>query len=140
MEGCERSFERIWNFPHCVGAIDGKHIVMQAPANSGSTFFNYKGSHSIVLMAVCDAHYRFILVDVDDIGRHSDGGVLSNSDFGQALDNGTLSFPSDCPLAGTSGPNLPYMLVGDKAFPLKRNMLRPYPGRNLEESLCIFNY
>ena len=94
-------------------------------------FCNYKGSHSIVLMAVCDAHYRFILVDVGDIGRHSDGGVLSNSDFGQALDNGTLSFHSDCPLAGTSGPNLPFVLVGDEVFPLKRNMLRPYPGRKL---------
>ena len=27
-KGVSDQFEHIWNFPHCVGAIDGKHIVM----------------------------------------------------------------------------------------------------------------
>ena len=83
-------------------------VTIQAPSNAGSMFFNYKGSHSIVLMA---AHYRFILVDIGDVGRHSDGGVLGNSEFGQALDDGTLGFPTDSPLPGKTGPNLPYLLL-----------------------------
>ena len=33
-------FEEMWNFLHCIGAIDGKHVVMPAPANSGSEWFN----------------------------------------------------------------------------------------------------
>ena len=132
-------FEHLWNFPHCVGSIDGKHIVMQAPARSGSTFYNYKGTHSIVLMAVCDAHYCFTLVDVGDAGRHSDGGVFSNSAFGQAMEDGNLSLPASANVVGIASP-IPYFFVGDAAFPLKTYMLRPYPGRYLPEKKRIFNY
>ena len=134
-----QGFEQIWNFPHCVGAIDGKHVVMQAPACSGSTFYNYKGTHSIVLMAVCDAHYCFTLVDIGDAGRHSDGGVFSNSAFGQAMEAGELSLPNMDNVSGIASP-IPYFFVGDAAFPLKTYMLRPYPGRYLPDNKRIFNY
>ena len=64
----ERKWKK-WNFGNCIGALDGKHFVMQAPARSGSQFFNYKKCHSIVLMAVVNANYEFILVDIGDAGR-----------------------------------------------------------------------
>lgn len=31
-----------WNFPNCIAAIDGKHIRVRSPSNSGSLFHNYK--------------------------------------------------------------------------------------------------
>ena len=138
--GVSRQFEQSWNFPNCVGAIDGKHIVIQAPNHAGSSFFNYKGAHSVVLLAVCDAHYRFIMIDVGDTSRHSDGGVFSNSQFGKALASNSLSLPPARPLPGINSQNVPYVIVGDAAFPLKPNMMRPYPGRELFESRSIFNY
>ena len=75
-------------------------------------------------------------MDVGDVGRHSDGGVLAHSKFGRALQSDSLSFPEPCPLPGTIQPTLPYVFVGDEAFPLRINMLRPYPGRNLP-GVCV---
>ena len=119
-------YENMWNFPNCIGAIDGKHVVIQAPKCAGSSHFNYKGAHSIALIAVCDAHYRFIMIDVGDAGRHSNDGVLSNSNFGRALQDNSLPRPPDRPLPGTSSPAVPYVFVVDEAFPLRQNMMRPF--------------
>lgn len=54
-----RRFQEKWNFPNCIAALDGKHVVIQAPANSGSYFYNYKGTFSVVLLT----DYRFLAVD-----------------------------------------------------------------------------
>ena len=68
-------------------------------------------------------------------GRYSDSGVLSNSCFGEMLRNGSSSFPSPKPLPGSVSPKLPYVVVGDEAFPLRGNMLHLYPGHNLPGQL-----
>ena len=51
-----------------------------------------------------------------------------------------VNLPDDCPLPGTSSPSLPYVIVGDEAFPLKNYLLRPFPGEFLPEPQAIYNY
>jgi len=117
-------------------------FILKAFANTGSTNFNYKGSHSIILLAMCDASYNFTVVDIGAPGRCSDGGVFSSSEMGKGFVHKTLSFPIEKEIDNKSGP-IPYYAVGDEAFPLLENLMRPYPGRGkkrlpLNES--IFNY
>ena len=50
------SYSKRWNVHHVLGALDGKHIRIRCPANGGSQFYNYKGYHSIVLLALVVAN------------------------------------------------------------------------------------
>jgi hypothetical protein len=83
-------FMGLWNFPHAVGALDGKRIVMQSPFNSGSEFYNYQSQFSIVLLAVVDAKYNFIYVDIGAQGRISDGGVFKASSLHEKIEEKRL--------------------------------------------------
>ena len=66
--------------------------------------------------------------------------MFSHSNFGKALEDGSLVLPEPSPLPQTTGPELPFVIVRDEAFPLKNYLLRPFPGRNLPGSLCSSIY
>ncbi|KAL4089516.1 hypothetical protein QTP88_024537 [Uroleucon formosanum] len=139
-ERISNEFWEIWNFPNCIGALDGKHVVIEAPPNSGSLYFNYKKTFSIVLLALVDAQYKFIAVDIGTYGKNSDGGILSHSNMGKALEKNKMNIPSDRELPGTNE-KLPYVIIGDEAFPLKNYLLRPYPSPQIyeDEQKKVFN-
>lgn len=117
------------NFPHAIGAMDGKHIVIQCPVHTGSDYFNYKRSFSIVLLAVVDSNHQFIFADIGSQGRISDGGVLRNSVLWQRISENTLNIPTPCPLLGSDEP-LPYVFLCDGAFALSTHIMKPYPGNH----------
>lgn len=112
---------------------------MAAPPNSGSVFFNYKHTHSVVLLAICDANYKFLYVDAGCEGRISDGGVFNKCSFATSLENETLHWPEPRPLPGRQG-NVPFVVVADDAFALKTHMMKPFPGKSLAPSNRVFNY
>jgi hypothetical protein len=123
---------------------DGKHIRIQCPPSAGSTYDNFKNFHSIVLQAVADADGKSIAVDVGDYGRISDGSILKESSFNnlksyKLLVAGGLNLPNHRTLSDESE-NLPFVSVGDEAYPLMRNMRRPSPRKSLTNEKRINNY
>lgn len=72
-----------------------------------------------------DANRKFSIIDIGSKGRFSDGGILADSVFGTKLANNELNLPADRPLEPNGAP-LPYVFIGDQAFALRRNFLRPY--------------
>ncbi|XP_071055786.1 uncharacterized protein [Onthophagus taurus] len=69
-------FYQLWNVGNCLEALDGKHIRIQKLPNTASSNFNYKGYHSVVLMACSDGDGCFTMIQVGFQGRNSDGGIF----------------------------------------------------------------
>ena len=141
----EFGFRTCWNFPNCIGAIDGKHVALRAPANSGSLYFNYKNHFSVVLMALVDHAYKFIFVDVGNYGSNSDLGIFKHSAFGLKFMSEDLAIPGRKMLPGFPQAGLlPHCIVGDEAFPLRPDLMKPFPrglrGNKLPEDQLVFNY
>jgi hypothetical protein len=129
-----------WNFPHVIGAIDGKHIACKAPANTGSDYFNYKGFFSVILLAVVSSDYKFLWIDVSGKGSSSDAHMYNESEFKEGLQNNDIvGFPQPDPLPGDTE-DIPYYLVGDDAFALRTFMMKPYGNRDMTRNQRIFNY
>lgn len=71
-----------------------KPICINQPPNSGSDFYNYKGYFSVVMMAVVNANYEFIYVDVGKDGCSSDGGSIRDTSFHREIMAKTLHLPA----------------------------------------------
>lgn len=134
-----RQYERMWQFNHCVGSMDGKHIAIVKPTGSGSLFYNYKGTFSVVLFAVVNANYEFLYVHSGTNGSVSDGGILKSTKFYRKLMEKELKLPQASLLPGTNT-LAPYIFIADSAFALNEHILKPYPQKSITHQMRIFNY
>lgn len=100
-------------------------------------FFNYKKFYSIVLQAVADANGRFLTVEVGGYGKQSDGGTFSSSTLFELMNLGNF-LPEDANLPGTEI-KMPYVFLGDEAYPLLPELLRLYARRDINPENEYFN-
>ena len=102
MEKAEQ-FDSRWNFPHCCGALDGKHVNIIPPANSGSYYLSRElALSSWHLLTQIINSYLWIL-DVMPCCV-SDGGIFHESTLSAALESNALDFPPPEPLPGCTLP------------------------------------
>lgn len=92
-------------------------------------------------MAVSDARYKFLYIDVGAYGSEGDSSVFRRCEFGKALHEGRLEIPADLPVGGRE---MPHVFLGDDAFPLTTSIMKPYKPKQRGALLCheeaIFNY
>ncbi|KAJ8893277.1 hypothetical protein PR048_005868 [Dryococelus australis] len=86
-ENVAREFEHRWNFPTCIGAIDGKHVAIMPPPGSGSYFY-------------INSHYELLYFSFETNRRVSDGGVFEASDLLKKLGDGSLNLPKEGTVVG----------------------------------------
>lgn len=75
-----------------------------------------------------DGDYCFTYIDIGANGRASDSAIFRDSTLNIALENNTLGMPEKC------------VIIGDDAFPLRTNLLKPYSKTGLNNYEMIFNY
>ena len=117
-------FRDKWNFPMICGAIDSTHIPIIAPTEHRHDYYNRKGWYSVICQAVCDGNYLFWDLDVGWPGKVHDARVFANSTIYEKGSHGNL-------LPNTTerfmGVEVPFMLVGDPAYPLQPWLMKPFP-------------
>lgn len=75
------------------------------------------------------------------IGDTSDAAVFATTALKEAIDDGSINFPTAKPLPGADGKEpIPYFLVGDEAFSLKTWTMKPLPTQNMSHKQRVYNY
>ena len=68
-------------FPHALGG--------------GSFYYNYKHTHSIILMTIAGPEYECLYADVGSNGRVNDSGIWNKTSLLQVIQDGSVKLPND---------------------------------------------
>ena len=94
---------------------------------------------SIVLQGVADYESRFIFIDIGAYGKQSDGGTFSASTLYHFLENFESALPKPASFEG-SGTEMPVVILGDEACPLKTYLMKPFARKHLSCEERVFSY
>lgn len=109
-------FQRKWNFPQCLGAIDSTRIPIKVPLLHQADYFNRKSFHSVILQV---------------LAWHIIPGCFARSQLGKMITEGRM-ITNDVNWSRVIDNHIikPF-LIGDPAYPLSKHLMKNYPGVNL---------
>ncbi|XP_017477248.1 PREDICTED: putative nuclease HARBI1 [Rhagoletis zephyria] len=127
MEQFEAS--RALPFPFVLGCIDGTHIRISQPLKDSISYYNRKGTYSIIVQAIADSKLRFLDAFIGHPGRCHDASVWNNSPIRRAIVTNKIKIPQECHLLGVC------------AYPLETYLIVPNKDNgHLSEEQKRFNY
>ena len=127
--------------PRAVGTLNRKHIANSKPPNTGSLYYNYKVYFNIPLLALMDAQYCFIWIEVGGVGHMSDVQIYHDSELTEFLEKGRIGLPPPCPLPNDDQTqDIPYFILGDDAFALRSYLIKTNGRRAMPREKLIFSY
>ena len=135
----ESIFHQRWNFPHALGSLDGRHILIRCPQGGGNLFRNCKGFHSIVLLALVDGDSKFLWVEMGAAGSTSDDQIFKYTNLRHKIEDDSIGFPESESLR-IGGPKVNFFILRDDTFPLKLWLMGPYSSRSMDLKDMVFNY
>ena len=132
--------ESMWQFPCCLGAVDGCHIPIRCYSGgkeANKEYHNFKNFYSVVLIGLVDAKCRFIWASCGFPGNSHDSIIFQAMDLFQNVTEGNL-IPKFA--KNKNGVMITPLILGDSAFPFRSWLVKPYTNAVLSPQERYFNY
>lgn len=137
IEATISGFQDEFQYPMCLGALDGTHIPIKPPRGLETDYFNYKKYHSVVMLATVNADLLFTYVNIGAPGRCNDASIYNRCVLSEVIEDPIYSRY----FMILNNQKLQSHLIADSAFALSRTLLKPFPDRvDMPKTQSTFNY
>jgi hypothetical protein len=128
-----RNFLENWEFP-CVGAWDGFHVYISTKLKN---YFSFKKRYSVSCMGFIASNKKFFWAAVGAPGSTHDSRLLRSCTIFDEIQKGCV-FPNAVLRTSEYG-DIPFITVGDSAFPRLSWLMKPYDGSTRDPRKRYFN-